>query len=114
MIYRFLIILLKQELLCPFISKFQYLEKFYFSQYAWEGHDFVRLTWNLHITECAKMKEEACDGKKQRIRDETKRRGRKKAVDTSKIDIDIIVRLKVPHQASVWSSDTGRQDLSAP
>ena len=100
--------------MCPFISKFQYLEKFYFSQYAWEGHDFVRLAWNLHITERAKMKEEACDGKKQRIRDETKRRGRKKAVDTSKIDIDIIVRLKVPHQASVWSSDTGRQDLSAP
>lgn len=43
------------------------------------------------------------------------RRGRKKAADdTSKIDIGIIVRLGVPRQASVWSSDTGRQDLSAP
>lgn len=39
--------------------------------------------------------------------------GRKKAADdTSKIDIGIIVRLEVPHQAR--SSDTGRQDLSAP
>ena len=46
-------------------------------------------------TSRAKMEEEACDGKEQRSRDETKKRGRKKAVDTSKIDIGIIVRLKV-------------------
>lgn len=60
------------------------------------------------------MKEEVYDGKERHIRDETNRRGRKKAFDTSKIDIGIIVRLEVPRQASVWSSDTGRQDLSAP
>lgn len=66
------------------------------------------------------MKEEARDGRERGAhprRDERDGRGRKKAADTSKIDIGIIgiiVRLEVPRQASVWSSDTGRQDLSAP
>lgn len=61
------------------------------------------------------MKKETCDRKERNICDETNGRGRKKAAgDTSKIDIGIIVRLGVPRQASVWSSDTGRQDLSAP